>query len=80
MASQLVCTSQESMQHGGKNRNDTCSNASQQYSCKVCAFEHRLFLSKLVQFVLDYVIADAAQDVVVRALSLVHKDPDQPVS
>jgi len=30
MASQLVCTSQESVQHGGTNRNGTCSNASQQ--------------------------------------------------
>lgn len=32
MASQLVCMSQGSMQHGGKNRNDTCN-----YSiAKVC--------------------------------------------
>ena len=36
MASQLVCTSQGSMQHGGTNRNDICSNTSQQYSYKRC--------------------------------------------
>ncbi len=37
MASQLVFTSQGSVQHGGTNRNDTCSSAGQQYSYKGCA-------------------------------------------
>ena len=38
MASQLMCTSQESMQRGGTNRNGTCSSASQLYRYKGCTW------------------------------------------